>query len=202
MIKNDENRAFLNMKRDAIAMLAGKNPAGMAQNAGVTYDAESNCFRLSSLGKMYTLTYPDYALLEETDQWHYLTMLHYMNLADGMELSGELCAFGDMPDGLVRGTNFDRTASAAIEKFVASHSETEIRNILRDMGGKIISGKADLSVRIPYLPRVPLTINIWFADEEFPPSARLLADRSIGHYLTIEDAVTVGDYLLRRLMEA
>lgn len=202
MIKDDENRAFLNMKRDAIAMLAGKNAAGIAQNAGVIYDAESNCFRLFSLGKMYTLTYPDYALLEGTDQWHYLTMLHYMNLADGMALSGELCAFGDMPDGLVRGTNFDRTASAAIEKFVASHSGTEIRNILRDMGGEIISSKADLSVRIPYLPRVPLTINIWFADDEFPPSARLLADRSIGHYLTIEDAVTVGDCFLRRLMEA
>ncbi|MCD8014176.1 MAG: DUF3786 domain-containing protein [Lachnospiraceae bacterium] len=202
MIKDDENRAFLNMKRDAIEMLAGKNPAGIAQDAGVTYDAGSNCFRLSSLGKMYTLTYPDYALLEETDQWHYLTMLHYMNLADGMELSGELCALGDMPDGLVRGANFDRTASAAIEKFAAGHSETEIGNILREMGGEIISGKADLSVRVPYLPRVPLTINIWFADEEFPPSARLLADRSIGHYLTIEDAVTVGDYLLRRLTEA
>ncbi|MCD8023197.1 MAG: DUF3786 domain-containing protein [Lachnospiraceae bacterium] len=202
MIKDDENRAFLNMKRDAIKMLMGMKPVSIAENAGLTFDVISNYFRLSSLGKMYTLTYPDYTLLEETDQWHYLTMLHYMNLADGMELSGELCAFGDMPDGLVRGTNFDRTASAAIEKFVAGHSETEICNILRDMGGESISGKADLSVRIPYLPRVPLTINIWFADEEFPPSARLLVDRSIRHYLTIEDAVTVGDYLLRRLTEA
>lgn len=122
MIKDDENRAFLNMKRDAIAMLAGKNPAEIAQNAGVTYDAESNCFRLPSLGKMYVLTYPDYVFQEEIDQWHYLTLLHYLNLSDGTELSGKLCAFGDMPDGLVHGTNFDRTASAALEKFVAESS--------------------------------------------------------------------------------
>ncbi len=201
MIRNNENRAFLNMKRDAIEMLAGKDPAGIAQNAGLTYDAEAGLFLLPSLGKMYTITYPDYELQEEADPWHYLTMLHYLNLADGTEISGELCTFGDMPDGLVRGTNFDRTASAAIEKFVADHSEIEIRDILGKMGGEVISGKADLSVCLPYLPRVPLTVNIWFADEEFPPSARLLADRSIGHYLTIEDAVTVGDYLLRRLME-
>ncbi|MCD8074590.1 MAG: hypothetical protein LUF27_06080 [Lachnospiraceae bacterium] len=82
MNKDDENRAFLNMKRDAIKMLAGKNPVSIAQNAELAYDAEANCFRLSSLGKMYTLTYPDYALLEGTDQWHYLTIEDAVTVGD------------------------------------------------------------------------------------------------------------------------
>ena len=39
------------------------------------------------------------------------------------------------------------------------------------------------------------------ADEDFPASGRLFLDRSAGHYLTIEDIVTVGEILLRRLEE-
>ncbi len=199
MNMDENNQAFMNMRRDAVKMLDGKIPEIIAENTGLTYDFVTQQFRLKSLGKNYTITYPDYGILEEMDSWHYLTILHYLNLADGAELSGKLCTFGDMPDGLVRGTNFDHTISAALAEFVTGHSESELLGIFRKIGGEVISSTADLSVRLWYLPRIPLTVNVWFADEEFPPSVRLMADGSIGHYLTIEDAVTMGDYLLRRL---
>ena len=43
---------------------------------------------------------------------------------------------------------------------------------------------------------------IWFADEEFPASGRLLLDESAPHYLTIEDAVTAASLILDRLTQA
>ena len=53
--------------------------------------------------------------------------------------------------------------------------------------------------RIPVSARYPLRLNIWLADEEFEASGKLLVSRSADHYLTIEDAVTVGDIFLSKL---
>ena len=59
-----------------------------------------------------------------------------------------------------------------------------------------IHGKMDLRLEEIELPQV------WFADEEFPASGRLLLDESAPHYLTIEDAVTVGSLILDQLTGA
>lgn len=197
----EENRAFQCMKRDAIQMLEGKNPEEIAKNAGVVYSNTEKLFLIESLGKMYTLSYPDYNCREDIFTWHYLVMLHCLNLADGTPVSGELLTLGQMPGGLVRGTKFDQTMTSALEDFVKKHSEEEISQFFEKLGAEILEGKADLSVRLWYLPKVPLTVNIWFPDEEFPPSAKLLVDKSIEHYLTIEDAVTMGECILQMLRE-
>ena len=48
----------------------------------------------------------------------------------------------------------------------------------------------------------PVLLQVWFADEEFAPSGRLLLDSSASHYLTVEDAVVVGELLLELLSPA
>ena len=55
---------------------------------------------------------------------------------------------------------------------------------------------------IPCLPRYPLLVNIWFEDEEFPASGKLLLEAAADHYLTVEDAVTVGTLVLELLRPA
>ena len=44
-------------------------------------------------------------------------------------------------------------------------------------------------------------LKVWFADDEFEASGKLLVSRSADHYLTIEDAVTVGELLLSKLKD-
>ncbi len=200
MSKLHENRAFSEMFRAAKGMLAGKDPAQMAQKAGVSFDG--NAFHIPSMGKMLTFSYPEYVCTTPMHDWHYLTVLHYLNLADGSPVTGEPMAMADMPDGVVRGTKYDRTAAQTLSAFLKGKTEEEVLSILQGLGGEIIPGKADLSVRLPYLPRFPLYLNVWFADEDFPPSARLLVDRSAGHYLTVEDAVSIGDVVLELLQQA
>ena len=43
---------------------------------------------------------------------------------------------------------------------------------------------------------------IWFADEEFPASGKIFLQDHADHYLSVEDAVTVGEILLQKLSEA
>ena len=46
-----------------------------------------------------------------------------------------------------------------------------------------------------------MILKVWFADEEFEATGKLLLTASVDHYLTIEDAVTAGEYVLRYIKE-
>ena len=50
-----------------------------------------------------------------------------------------------------------------------------------------------------FLPYYPLWLKIWLADDEFEASGKMLLSKSADHYLTVEDAVTVGGILLEHL---
>lgn len=199
MAENKENRAFQMMRQDALHMLSGKDPFEIAENAKVTYDETRKEFLISSLGRIYHFGYPSYEAETEMDMWHHLIVLHYLNLSDGTPAAGVPVTMGELPDGLVRGGKFDQTASRELCEFLKKHSEEEVQEILQQLGGEVINGKADLSVRLSFLPSYPVYLNIWFADEEFPPSAKMLVDKNSWHYLSIEDAVSVGDVILRIL---
>lgn len=56
---------------------------------------------------------------------------------------------------------------------------------------------ADLSAVFEFMPRYPLMLKIWLADDEWQASGKLLLDRSADHYLPVEDAVTVGEIFWR-----
>lgn len=71
-----------------------------------------------------------------------------------------------------------------------------LEEICKWIGGEKIPSNSDAAWRIAFLPRFPVMLKVWFADEDFPPSGRLLLDASADHYLTIEDAVTVAEILL------
>lgn len=187
------------MFQAAIQMLDGKDPAEIAVKSGIFFDGEA--YLIESLGRTFRLSYPEYLFDEQLSEWHRLIIMHYLNLADGFPLTGEAITLSDMPDGVIRGTKFDRTAADAICKFLLGKSEDKVKLILEKMGAEFLPGKADMNVKLPFLPRFPLYLNIWFADDEFPPSARLLVDRSAGHYLTVEDAVMTGDLVLALFSE-
>ncbi len=188
------NRAFQQMYLAACRMLADQDPCEIAEKAAVSFDGGH--FTIPSLGSRLTLSYPDYACPHMAPDWHHLTVLHYLHLADGTPLSGQPIPLAQMPSGMVRGGGFDRSSAAQLSSLLQNRSESQIRSRLAALGAQILPGKADLCAVIPYLPRFPVYLNIWFADEEFPPSGRLLVDGTAGHYLTIEDAVAVGEVIL------
>ena len=49
-------------------------------------------------------------------------------------------------------------------------------------------------------PRVPVTLVVWAGDDEFEPTAKILFDHSIPHYLTTEDIAWVSGMIVYRLM--
>lgn len=195
------DRTYQNMLTAAKYRLAERKPQEIAVNANITYDENEQKFFVDSLGTTHVIKYPDYESIDRMESWYHLLVLHYMDLADGTKMTGKQISFGELKDGLIRGTKFDLTVEYELQKILKGNSEERIKGVLEQLGGVFKSSKADLCAEIPFFPMYPVTMNIWFADDEYPASGKMLLDESADHYLTIEDAVTVGDVILKRIAE-
>jgi len=171
----------------------------ICKNADVEITGSAFCFK--SLGQKIQIDLNNFDISPALDPWHTLIVLHYLSFADGTQLSGEQMNFSEYKDGVIRGTRFDREVDAAVQKYAAKFSKDELIRRLSDMGAEIIPSNADISAKLYFLPRYPVFIKIWFADDEFPASGKMLIDKSANCYLPLEDAITAGDIILKKLFE-
>lgn len=190
-----KNQMFEEMEKAALGWLKDRDPEQIAQRAAVAFDGST--FRFSSLGQQVCVTYPDYQITPKLHHWHHLIILHYLNLADGTPLTGQPISFGQYSSGMIRGGDFDRRA----ERFFHTMEPEILKKRCLALGGMEKESKADLCMELPFLPNYPVTVHFWQADEDFHASGRLTVDASAPHYLTIEDAVTVGELILENLKE-
>lgn len=196
----ENNRAFEEMRKAAVEKLRNRSPLEIADKAGIVYDKVSRQFRVESLGSIFLISYPDYHFFPEMEGWYHLLILHYLGMADGEALTGELISLGSLKDGLIRGTKFERYMEQELSRVFRGKTKEAIWRMFETCGAIKREGKADLCVEVPFLPNYPVTFNIWLEDDEFPPSVKILVDKSADHYLTVEDAVTMGDVLLKYIL--
>lgn len=195
-----ENRAFEEMRKVAKEWLNGRTPSDIAEKTGFRYEKETSQFHGNCMGEKFVLNYPDYEISPYINEWNQLLLLHYMKLADGIPLFEKWISMRDMKDGLIRGGNFDRRCEQVISQRIGEIPPEKMIEKCKAMGGRIIKSNADLTVQFMYLPYFPMLLKIWFADEEFSASGKLLVDASADHYLTIEDVVMAGQVLMEQLV--
>lgn len=120
----EKDQLFFNMRRTALEWLQNCDPKKIARRANVIFDGDA--FHLKSLGQDISVTYPHYQIQPRLQQWHVLTILHYLAKADGTALSGELISFSQHKDGLIRGGGFDANAESMIRDRLGLLSEQEL----------------------------------------------------------------------------
>ena len=128
--------------------------------------------------------------------------LQMLDLADGTPPTGRTITLSQYKDGLVRGSGLDRNAELIVRRDLGVLPPEELTQRCKALGAELLPTNADFCARFDFAPRYPMWLKIWFADEEFPASGRLLLDESAPHYLTIEDAVTAASLILDRLTQA
>ncbi|MCI9472250.1 MAG: DUF3786 domain-containing protein [Lachnospiraceae bacterium] len=196
----EENRQFQEMLGAAEKKLEGMSAQEIAERGGLAFDAAKNMFSFESFGRRVQVSYPDLTLDCEVDMWMHLTILQYMAEADGHPLVSEWISLSDLQvGGLVRGASFDRENDALIQRGIGKLDVETLRRVGRKMGAVEVSSKADLSLQFWFMPRFPYLLNLWFADEEFPASGKVLCDRAAEHYLKVEAAGTIAGLLLQEL---
>lgn len=196
-----QNRAFAEMRKPALQRLQGREAADMAARTGMPFDRQRQVFSLFSLGKDIEIDYCDWNIRPGLDEWHQLLILHYLDMADGTPLSHQLMAFGNLPSGMVRGGGFDRQSERDLGLRLGHVPQAQVERACRTLGGVLTPSNADVCAIFSLFPNYPITLKLWFADEEIPGSGRLFLDRSASHYLTVEDAVTAGSLLMEALFQ-
>lgn len=194
---NKTNQMFNSMYRSAKERLDGRNPFQIAEHADLLF--KDKTFFLTSLGQETCIFWPDLNSVPALPHWHHLTLLHYLDLADGAPLCDKLMPFSGYRNGMMRGGNFDRDVERIISEQFCNTSEATLLERIKALGGELLPSNADLCAKFLFAPRYPLWLKIWFADEEFPISGRMFIDESAPHYLSVEDAVTVGTLILNRI---
>ena len=126
-------------------------------------------------------------------------ILHYLALADGTAVSDQIITYGGLKEGLIRGTKFDHDMEKELRRFLNRKTPDSVRKICKALGAEFTDGNADLCAVFHFLPKYPVWLKVWFADEEFEASGKFYVSKSADHYLSMEDAVTVGEILLTRL---
>ncbi len=190
--------AFDRMMKTAREWLANRAPEDIARNGGITYHPDRAVFTLTSLGKAVELHYPDYTFSDNIAPWHQLSILHYLNLADGTPPSGEWIPLSQMASGMIRGGGFDRMFEALVRTRLGHLSPKEIEVACLRMGMTIEPSNADFCASTSLAPLFPVTMKLWFADPEddLPASGRMFVDRTADHFLTIEDVVLLCEYII------
>lgn len=196
-----DDRAYREMLAAAQERLRGRSASERAECAGMAWNPATQCMSCLSLGQTVTVNGADWSIRGALGSWHSLTVLHYIDMADASPLRGELISFGQQRDGLARGGDFDRRCELELSRSLGRADPARVEERCSLLGGKVLPSNADLCVRFDYLPRYPVTLKLWFADEELDGSARLFLDRSCDRYLGIEDSVTVGTILMEELMK-
>ena len=201
MENKKEKREFIDMYIAAKKRLEGKNPIEIAKISGAEFDEEKSILKIKSLDAIFELEYPTYDMKEKRDDWQILTLLHYLDLADNTLILSKQIKFGELKDGLIRGARFDKTVEVELERFLKNKDEKQVIEVFKSLDAKFIDSKADLSAVFYIYPYYPVTISIWFEDEEFPPTGKMFLDKTADHYLTIEDAVGVGELMIKIINE-
>lgn len=109
-----EHRQFESMLAVARARLARHAPEDIAEKAGVRY--ADGAFQVPTLGQTVTVRLPDCTIEPPLSNWHALTLLHLLDLADGTPPTGRTIALSQYKDGLVRGSGLDRNAELIVRR--------------------------------------------------------------------------------------
>lgn len=164
------------------------SPKTLCKNTMASFDENEQNFCLPSMGTDIFIHYPDFAIKQELDMWHHLTLLQYLDTADGTPLSEQWISLQQMPGGVTRGRGFDKDIETMFDRYFSNITAAEFLARCLLLGGKELRGRADVEVVIPYAPMFPILVRFWESDDEFAASGKLLVDRSAEHYLPIDSA--------------
>jgi hypothetical protein len=175
----------------AWALLAAADPAAVAERAAVGFDPAAGCYRLTSLGRDFTVHPGERritglgpaaaAFLARDASFFRLTVLWYLVKAGPARPAGTLVRPAGLPGGeiFLRGTHVlpldDLAARYATrpEAFLAAGAA---------LGGAP-AAHGDAALVLFPLPKVPATVILWTADDEFPARADLLFDATAPQHL-------------------
>ena len=192
----------------ACQIMAGRDPQIDAETAGISYtemEQGRGRFEIPLLDQGFEISWPDLEVSQvgrdvEPSYVVQLLLLHYLITSDGISLQGEWVSFRDLPDGRIYYPAF-RSGSEGWLLTRFGRDPESLTQAAAALGG-VRTEMADHAFVFRLLPRLPILLQLWEGDDEFPPEVRLLYDTSASNYLPTEDLAVIARYFSARLVRA
>ena len=189
--------------RKSIALI---DPDLLAFNTSAAYEQFSpahGTFLFNYWGKPISISYPELIVQEPGTQKNASEMtqaiiLYYLQTADGTPLQGNWISFAELEDGRFYNQAFQGYTGQEISRFF-QNDQGRFSSAALKLGGEA-SSSFPAAYAFLALPRVPLLINFWAGDEDFPSSCQVLFDGSASHYLPTDAYAILGSTLTRQLI--
>jgi len=185
---------------NAVKAIIKRKPQDIAKTAGIAFDDKNSCFTFPSLSQSITVTHPDYKVTftgtEKTPVANWLMpVLHYLSIADGFPLSGNLVPFRYINEHTAHPDNFEKETGESLLIFFDGKPQDKLRKACEAIGGELLKGSGDIYARFDFLPRLPIFFKFWYSDDETPGSCKFLFDEKCIHYLDEMDVQMCGPLL-------
>jgi hypothetical protein len=185
------------------AIYQGLDPREIAERCNVAFDGSA--FTLRMLGTEYRVSHPSFAPLDPdqndtTSPYEKILFLRYLCEGTFAPSQGRQLSYNEFPSGSLYFRNFEGrclkrcafTFGNDLPGFVAMIQQNPHL-------AAVPLGIGDVAYRIDFLNGLCVSVILWQADEEFPPSAQLLFDDNFASAFTAEDLAAVGDIFIGRL---
>ena len=128
-----------------------------------------------------------------------LVLVTHLAKATMVPPAGRMMAPGDLPGGRALLAGPHALPLEPITEHFGRNPEALVHRAL-GLGGEEIDG-ANAAVCLPGLPRVPMYLLLWVADEEFPAQAKFGMDANILHHLDLDGILALSHLMVQRLTE-
>ena len=75
-----ENRAFQEMLLAAVKRLQNRSGEDIAAKSGAVFHSSRNVLEVPSFYETIEIQLPEFRINSNMDEWHYLTLLHYLDM--------------------------------------------------------------------------------------------------------------------------
>lgn len=178
----------------------------LAEHTGAGYQAIGQGrgeFRLSLFDSPVVITYPELvgygAKEEELPLPSQAVLIYYFYTSDGSILTGKWVSFADLPDGRIYNPAFQGYSGDEIARRFSL--DVDAFQSACERGGGVATVLGDSAYIFHALPRLPLLVNYWCGDEDFPSTCKILFDHSANHYLPTDVCAILGSMLTRKIIK-
>jgi hypothetical protein len=128
-----------------------------------------------------------------------LIVLHYLIGAMSISPTGNLVSFRELQGGDVYWKAYEGRSITRLQDFFGERVEA-LHEAVKGMKHKRAS-MGDAGYVIEALPKVPVTVAVWAADDELAASANVLWDETVKYYLPTEDVAVLGGMVASELIK-
>jgi len=186
--------------------LAELDPELTVKRAKCRYTADAGQYVLGFLNKEYVIDvdrrriFPDDHQQQEVGFLQQLCLLAYLVGAKDVPLSDKLVQPESLPGGQFFFRGFHSLPTKKLETAFGRCPE-RLYEIAERFGAERCEF-GDASIKLYLLPRIPVTIVIWAADDQFSARASILFDSTAADHLLLDALLTAANLAVDALTEA